>query len=217
MKKKALLIDLVPLMATFTPLPSVKERTCKIVYSLGEGPRPIRGHTKSASISASHRSSSGAPTVEHSLLESGPRNAHNSLLVAADPLRQRYQRRQKKPLHFVQLSKMSLCTLLSLRKVFSSELPLVWKVQQTWKNGESGKVSLSGFEFNAFHFFMKNVFPFPRATFQRQLCLSVCPFLSKLPEPTFLGPTSVDKLEFRIVAGHRHRPIIKWHGFRFVS
>lgn len=63
------------------------------VHSLGEGTRPTRGHTKSASISASHRSSSGVPSGDHSLLDSQPRNAHNSLLVTADPLRQRYNTR----------------------------------------------------------------------------------------------------------------------------
>ncbi|XP_017876070.1 serine/threonine-protein kinase MARK2-like isoform X13 [Ceratina calcarata] len=56
--------------------------------SLGEGTRPTRGHTKSASISAGHRSSSGVPPSDHSLLDPQPRNAHNSLLVTADPLRQ---------------------------------------------------------------------------------------------------------------------------------
>ncbi|KYM95980.1 MAP/microtubule affinity-regulating kinase 3 [Cyphomyrmex costatus] len=58
------------------------------VHSLGEGTRPTRGHTKSASISASHRSSSGVPPSDHSLLDPQPRNAHNSLLATADPLRQ---------------------------------------------------------------------------------------------------------------------------------
>ncbi|KAI4486313.1 hypothetical protein M0802_012361 [Mischocyttarus mexicanus] len=58
--------------------------------SLGEGTRPTRGHTKSASISAGHRSSSGVPPSDHSLLDPQPRNAHNSLLATADPLRQRY-------------------------------------------------------------------------------------------------------------------------------
>lgn len=61
------------------------------VHSLGEGTRPTRGHTKSASISASHRSSSGVPPSDHSLLDPQPRNAHNSLLATADPLRQRYR------------------------------------------------------------------------------------------------------------------------------
>ncbi|XP_043257061.1 serine/threonine-protein kinase MARK2-like isoform X11 [Colletes gigas] len=56
--------------------------------SLGEGTRPTRGHTKSASISAGHRSSSGVPPSDHSLLDPQPRNAHNSLLATADPLRQ---------------------------------------------------------------------------------------------------------------------------------
>nr|XP_031846802.1 serine/threonine-protein kinase MARK2-like [Nomia melanderi] len=55
---------------------------------MGEDTRPTRGHTKSASISASHRSSSGVPPSEHSLLDSQPRNAHNSLLATANPLRQ---------------------------------------------------------------------------------------------------------------------------------
>ncbi|XP_018350975.1 PREDICTED: serine/threonine-protein kinase MARK2-like isoform X2 [Trachymyrmex septentrionalis] len=63
------------------------ERTNE-VPSLGEGTRPTRGHTKSASISASHRSSSGVPPSDHSLLDPQPRNAHNSLLATADPLRQ---------------------------------------------------------------------------------------------------------------------------------
>ncbi|EFN62365.1 Serine/threonine-protein kinase MARK2 [Camponotus floridanus] len=58
------------------------------VHSLGEGTRPTRGHTKSASISAGHRSSSGVPPSDHSLLDPQPRNAHNSLLATADPLRQ---------------------------------------------------------------------------------------------------------------------------------
>ncbi|XP_043461258.1 serine/threonine-protein kinase MARK2-like isoform X5 [Leptopilina heterotoma] len=66
---------------------SSTERT-NDVPSLGEGTRPTRGHTKSASISASHRSSSGVPPGDHSLLDSQPRNAHNSLLGNADPLRQ---------------------------------------------------------------------------------------------------------------------------------
>jgi len=61
------------------------------VHSLGEGTRPTRGHTKSASISASHRSSSGVPPSDHSLLDPQPRNAHNSLLATADHLRQRYR------------------------------------------------------------------------------------------------------------------------------
>lgn len=61
------------------------------VHSLGEGTRPTRGHTKSASISAGHRSSSGVPPSDHSLLDPQPRNAHNSLLATADPLRQRYR------------------------------------------------------------------------------------------------------------------------------
>ncbi|XP_031369547.1 serine/threonine-protein kinase MARK2-like isoform X12 [Apis dorsata] len=56
--------------------------------SLGEGTRPTRGHTKSASISAGHRSSSGVAPSDHSLLDPQPRNAHNSLLATADPLRQ---------------------------------------------------------------------------------------------------------------------------------
>ncbi|XP_015433051.1 PREDICTED: serine/threonine-protein kinase MARK2-like isoform X5 [Dufourea novaeangliae] len=56
--------------------------------SMGEGTRPTRGHTKSASISAGHRSSSGVPPSDHSLLDPQPRNAHNSLLATADPLRQ---------------------------------------------------------------------------------------------------------------------------------
>ncbi|XP_034172756.1 serine/threonine-protein kinase MARK2 isoform X2 [Osmia lignaria lignaria] len=56
--------------------------------SLGEGTRPTRGHTKSASISAGHRSSTGVPPSDHSLLDPQPRNAHNSLLATADPLRQ---------------------------------------------------------------------------------------------------------------------------------
>ncbi|XP_031782709.1 serine/threonine-protein kinase MARK2 isoform X11 [Nasonia vitripennis] len=52
--------------------------------------RPTRGHTKSASISASHRA---AAPADHALLDHPqPRNAHNPLLVAAaataDPLRQ---------------------------------------------------------------------------------------------------------------------------------
>ncbi|XP_018376944.1 PREDICTED: serine/threonine-protein kinase MARK2-like isoform X3 [Trachymyrmex cornetzi] len=67
------------------------ERTNEVpsfVHSLGEGTRPTRGHTKSASISASHRSSSGVPPSDHSLLDPQPRNAHNSLLATADPLRQ---------------------------------------------------------------------------------------------------------------------------------
>lgn len=59
------------------------------VHSLGEGTRPTRGHTKSASISAGHRSSSGVPPSDHSLLDPQPRN--NSLLATADPLRQRYR------------------------------------------------------------------------------------------------------------------------------
>ncbi|KAL0114384.1 hypothetical protein PUN28_011563 [Cardiocondyla obscurior] len=66
---------------------SSTERTNE-VPSLGEGTRPTRGHTKSASISASHRSSSGVPPSDHSLLDPQPRNAHNSLLATADPLRQ---------------------------------------------------------------------------------------------------------------------------------
>ncbi|XP_011642856.1 serine/threonine-protein kinase MARK2-like isoform X5 [Pogonomyrmex barbatus] len=66
---------------------SSTERTNE-VSSLGEGTRPTRGHTKSASISASHRSSSGVPPSDHSLLDPQPRNAHNSLLATADPLRQ---------------------------------------------------------------------------------------------------------------------------------
>lgn len=61
------------------------------VHSLGEGTRPTRGHTKSASISAGHRSSSGVAPSDHSLLDPQPRNAHNSLLATADPLRQRYR------------------------------------------------------------------------------------------------------------------------------
>lgn len=61
------------------------------VRSLGEGTRPTRGHTKSASISAGHRSSSGVPSSDHSLLDTQPRNVHNSLLATADPLRQRYR------------------------------------------------------------------------------------------------------------------------------
>ncbi|XP_018350987.1 PREDICTED: MAP/microtubule affinity-regulating kinase 3-like isoform X12 [Trachymyrmex septentrionalis] len=67
------------------------ERTNEVpsfMHSLGEGTRPTRGHTKSASISASHRSSSGVPPSDHSLLDPQPRNAHNSLLATADPLRQ---------------------------------------------------------------------------------------------------------------------------------
>ncbi|KAL0114388.1 hypothetical protein PUN28_011563 [Cardiocondyla obscurior] len=70
---------------------SSTERTNEVpsfVHSLGEGTRPTRGHTKSASISASHRSSSGVPPSDHSLLDPQPRNAHNSLLATADPLRQ---------------------------------------------------------------------------------------------------------------------------------
>ncbi|XP_011699446.1 PREDICTED: serine/threonine-protein kinase MARK2-like [Wasmannia auropunctata] len=73
---------------------SSTERTNEVssfVHSLGEGTRPTRGHTKSASISASHRSSSGVPPSDHSLLDPQPRNAHNSLLATADPLRQRYR------------------------------------------------------------------------------------------------------------------------------
>ncbi|XP_020292870.1 serine/threonine-protein kinase MARK2-like isoform X3 [Pseudomyrmex gracilis] len=66
---------------------SSTERTNE-VPSLGEGTRPTRGHTKSASISAGHRSSSGVPPSDHSLLDPQPRNAHNSLLATADPLRQ---------------------------------------------------------------------------------------------------------------------------------
>ncbi|XP_011300036.1 serine/threonine-protein kinase MARK2 isoform X5 [Fopius arisanus] len=58
------------------------------VPSLSEGTRPTRGHIKSASISASHRSSSGVPPSDNSLLDNQPRNAHNSLLATADPLRQ---------------------------------------------------------------------------------------------------------------------------------
>ncbi|EFN83680.1 Serine/threonine-protein kinase MARK2 [Harpegnathos saltator] len=64
---------------------SSTERTNE-VPSLGEGTRPTRGHTKSASISAGHRSSSGVPPSDHSLLDPQPRN--NSLLATADPLRQ---------------------------------------------------------------------------------------------------------------------------------
>nr|XP_050851849.1 serine/threonine-protein kinase MARK2-like isoform X9 [Vespula vulgaris] len=70
---------------------SSTERTNDVpsfVHSLGEGTRPTRGHTKSASISAGHRSSSGVPPSDHSLLDPQPRNAHNSLLATADPLRQ---------------------------------------------------------------------------------------------------------------------------------
>ncbi|XP_025264673.1 serine/threonine-protein kinase MARK2 isoform X4 [Camponotus floridanus] len=70
---------------------SSTERTNEVpsfVHSLGEGTRPTRGHTKSASISAGHRSSSGVPPSDHSLLDPQPRNAHNSLLATADPLRQ---------------------------------------------------------------------------------------------------------------------------------
>lgn len=59
------------------------------VHSLSEGTRPTRGHTKSASISAGHRSSSGVPPSDHSLLDPQPRN--NSLLATADPFRQRYR------------------------------------------------------------------------------------------------------------------------------
>ncbi|XP_012285133.1 MAP/microtubule affinity-regulating kinase 3 isoform X5 [Orussus abietinus] len=66
---------------------SSTERT-NDVPSLGEGTRPTRGHTKSASISAGHRSSSGIPPSDHSLLDPQPRNAHNPLLATADPLRQ---------------------------------------------------------------------------------------------------------------------------------
>ncbi|XP_024943050.1 serine/threonine-protein kinase MARK2 isoform X6 [Cephus cinctus] len=66
---------------------SSTERT-NDVPSLGEGTRPTRGHTKSASISAGHRSSSGVTPSDHSLLDPQPRNAHNSLLATADPLRQ---------------------------------------------------------------------------------------------------------------------------------
>ncbi|XP_043282058.1 serine/threonine-protein kinase MARK2-like isoform X5 [Venturia canescens] len=66
---------------------SSTERT-NDVPSLGEGTRPTRGHTKSASISAGHRSSSGVPSSDHSLLDTQPRNVHNSLLATADPLRQ---------------------------------------------------------------------------------------------------------------------------------
>nr|XP_012227393.1 PREDICTED: serine/threonine-protein kinase MARK2-like isoform X4 [Linepithema humile] len=67
---------------------SSTERTNEVT-SLGEGTRPsLRGHTKSASISAGHRSSSGVPPSDHSLLDPQPRNAHNSLLATADPLRQ---------------------------------------------------------------------------------------------------------------------------------
>ncbi|KAK0094968.1 hypothetical protein PV326_009542 [Microctonus aethiopoides] len=58
------------------------------VPSLTEGTRPTRGHIKSASISASHRSSGGVPPSDHSLLDNQPRNVHNSLLATADPLRQ---------------------------------------------------------------------------------------------------------------------------------
>ncbi|XP_072752298.1 serine/threonine-protein kinase MARK2 isoform X4 [Anoplolepis gracilipes] len=70
---------------------SSTERTNEVpsfMHSLGEGTRPTRGHTKSASISAGHRSSSGVPPSDHSLLDPQPRNAHNSLLATADPLRQ---------------------------------------------------------------------------------------------------------------------------------
>ncbi|XP_044003526.1 serine/threonine-protein kinase MARK2-like isoform X3 [Aphidius gifuensis] len=70
---------------------SSTERTNDVpsfVHSLTEGTRPTRGHIKSASISASHRSSSGVPPSDHSLLDNQPRNAHNSLLATADPLRQ---------------------------------------------------------------------------------------------------------------------------------
>ncbi|XP_066591488.1 serine/threonine-protein kinase MARK2-like isoform X18 [Prorops nasuta] len=66
---------------------SSTERT-NDVPSLGESTRPTRGHTKSASISAGHRSSTGIPPSDHSLLDPQPRNAHNSLLATADPLRQ---------------------------------------------------------------------------------------------------------------------------------
>ncbi|XP_020710968.2 MAP/microtubule affinity-regulating kinase 3-like isoform X4 [Athalia rosae] len=66
---------------------SSTERT-NDVQSLGEGTRPARGHTKSASISAGHRSSGTAQPGDNSLLDSQPRNAHNSLLATADPLRQ---------------------------------------------------------------------------------------------------------------------------------
>ncbi|XP_015522559.2 serine/threonine-protein kinase MARK2 isoform X4 [Neodiprion pinetum] len=66
---------------------SSTERT-NDVPSLGEGTRPARGHTKSASISAGHRSSSGVQPGDNSLLDPQPRNAHNSLLATADPLRQ---------------------------------------------------------------------------------------------------------------------------------
>ncbi|XP_015112641.1 serine/threonine-protein kinase MARK2 isoform X5 [Diachasma alloeum] len=66
---------------------SSTERT-NDVPSLTEGTRPTRGHIKSASISASHRSSSGVPPSDNSLLDNQPRNAHNSLLATADPLRQ---------------------------------------------------------------------------------------------------------------------------------
>ncbi|XP_057323540.1 serine/threonine-protein kinase MARK2-like isoform X4 [Microplitis mediator] len=66
---------------------SSTERT-NDVPSLTEGPRPTRGHIKSASISASHRSTSGVAPSDQSLLDTQPRNVHNSLLTTTDPLRQ---------------------------------------------------------------------------------------------------------------------------------
>ncbi|XP_008549617.1 serine/threonine-protein kinase MARK2 isoform X6 [Microplitis demolitor] len=66
---------------------SSTERT-NDVPSLTEGPRPTRGHIKSASISASHRSTSGVAPSDQSLLDTQPRNVHNSLLTSTDPLRQ---------------------------------------------------------------------------------------------------------------------------------
>ncbi|XP_044575670.1 serine/threonine-protein kinase MARK2-like isoform X7 [Cotesia glomerata] len=66
---------------------SSTERT-NDVPSLTEGTRPTRGHIKSASISASHRSTSGVAPSDQLLLDTQPRNAHISLLTTTDPLRQ---------------------------------------------------------------------------------------------------------------------------------
>ncbi|KAG8040433.1 hypothetical protein G9C98_002429 [Cotesia typhae] len=70
---------------------SSTERTNDVssfVHSLTEGTRPTRGHIKSASISASHRSTSGVAPSDQLLLDTQPRNAHISLLTTTDPLRQ---------------------------------------------------------------------------------------------------------------------------------